>query len=282
MAHPLFQGRTIVIATQHKKESVIAPILETELGLKCILPEDFDTDHLGTFSGEVERVNSPLETVREKCLNAMKQANCDLGIASEGSFGAHPVYGFVASDDELVILIDQKNDLEIVARNLTTETNFSSALLHSETELFEFAENVNFPSHAIILRNAQNGVEKIIKGIQHLQNLKTAFFEIYTEFNQVFAETDMRALYNPTRMNAIKIATQNLIKKIDVECPSCKTPGFDVSDVNKGLPCSDCGFPTRSTLSVDYLCKKCGFQKNELYPNKKEKEDPTYCDICNP
>lgn len=282
MAQNFFENRTIVIATQHKKEQVIAPVLEKELGLKCILPEGFDTDTLGTFSGEVERENTPLETVREKCLKAMNHSDCDLGIASEGSFGAHPIYGFVASDDELIILIDKKNDLEIVARNLTTETNFCSSLLHSEKELLEFAENASFPSHALVLRDAENGIKKIIKGIQNQLKLKEAFHQIYEEFGQVFVETDMRAMFNPTRMQAIEVATQNLVKKIRVGCPSCSMPGFDVTEVNTGLPCSACGFPTRSTLSATYACKKCGFHQNEMYPNQKEEEDPTYCDMCNP
>lgn len=55
----------------------------------------FDTDMLGTFTGEVERKLDPLATVREKCLRAMKHNHCDLGVASEGSFGASCIVIFV-------------------------------------------------------------------------------------------------------------------------------------------------------------------------------------------
>ena len=36
----MFKGRKIIIATKHKKEKVIAPLLEKKLGLKCVIPAD--------------------------------------------------------------------------------------------------------------------------------------------------------------------------------------------------------------------------------------------------
>lgn len=47
--HPLFVNRVAVLATMYHKEKVIAPILEQELGIKVIVPQDFDTDRFGTF-----------------------------------------------------------------------------------------------------------------------------------------------------------------------------------------------------------------------------------------
>lgn len=85
----MFEGRKLIIATMHQKETVIAPILEKALGVHCFIDQTFDTDLLGTFSGEVERKLDPIATAKEKCLRAMRANNCDLGIASEGSFGAH-------------------------------------------------------------------------------------------------------------------------------------------------------------------------------------------------
>ena len=66
----MFKDRRLVIATMHKKEQVIAPILESGLGVKCILPEHFNSDQWGTFSGEIERKHDPIETARQKCLKA--------------------------------------------------------------------------------------------------------------------------------------------------------------------------------------------------------------------
>ena len=75
----IFDGRKLVIATKHKKENVIAPLLEQYLSVKCIVPEDFDTDELGTFTGEIERKDDALSTVRQKCLLAMEQTQVELG-----------------------------------------------------------------------------------------------------------------------------------------------------------------------------------------------------------
>ncbi len=116
----MFQDRRILIATNHGKESVISPLLEQELGLKSELVENLLTDSLGTFSGEIERFDDPLTTLRNKCLLGLKVTDCDLVIASEGSFGAHPSLFFVQSNEELVMLLDTKNNLEISTKFIST------------------------------------------------------------------------------------------------------------------------------------------------------------------
>ena len=63
----MFKGRNLIIATKHGKEKVIAPIVEKELGVKCFVTKDLDTDILGTFTGEVERKDDPLTAARKKC-----------------------------------------------------------------------------------------------------------------------------------------------------------------------------------------------------------------------
>lgn len=48
----LFKGRKIIIATKHKKENVIAPLLIKYLNLECTVNEELDTDEFGTFTGK--------------------------------------------------------------------------------------------------------------------------------------------------------------------------------------------------------------------------------------
>ncbi|EOQ90782.1 hypothetical protein LEP1GSC202_2208 [Leptospira yanagawae serovar Saopaulo str. Sao Paulo = ATCC 700523] len=278
----MFHGRKVIIATKHQKESVIAPILEKELGVNCFTDETFDTDALGTFTGEVERELDPISTAREKCLRAMKVNNCDLGIASEGSFGPHPSMFFVSADDEFLIFIDTKNNLEVIVRELSTSTNFNGRQIQTQKELFEFAEQVGFPAHGLILRKSKDENTDIHKGITESEILQKSFKYFFSKYNSVYAETDMRAMYNPTRMSVIEQATQKLVKKIRSTCPQCQTPGFGITDAKKGLECSLCGSPTNSTLSYIYVCQQCKFTNEEMYPNKKTTEDPTYCDYCNP
>jgi hypothetical protein len=278
----MFQNRKLLIATKHKKEKVIVPILEKELGVSCFVNETFDTDLLGTFTGEIEREHDPISTVREKCLRAMKESDCDLGVASEGSFGPHPSMFFIHADDEYLIFIDTKNNLEVIVRELSSSTNFNGKQIQSQNELMAFAKDIGFPEHGLILRKSKEENAEIHKGITDLETLNKTFEALYLKYNSAYVETDMRALYNPTRMSVIEKAAFALVQKIKSTCPECHMPGFGIMDAKKGLPCSLCGSPTNSTYSYVYVCQHCQCTKEELYPNKKTTEDPMYCDYCNP
>ncbi|MGY6561847.1 MAG: DUF6671 family protein [Luteibaculaceae bacterium] len=278
----MFENRKLIIATKHKKELVIAPLLEKELRVKCFTDSTLDTDLWGTFTGEVERTLDPVATVRAKCLFAMEKTNCDLGVASEGSFGPHPTLFFANADDELLIFIDKKNDIEIIARELSIETNFNAAQLHSKKELMEFASAAGFPGHALILRKSKEDNTSVYKGITEPELLKKTFKALKAQNGSVYVETDMRAFHNPTRMKVIETATKKLVEKINSTCPSCNKPGFDVVNVTRGLPCGACGMPTNSIKSYIYTCKNCNFYEEKEFPQGKTEEDPMYCNFCNP
>ena len=278
----MFKGRNLLVATKHKKETVITPLLEENLGVYCFTSNVFDTDSLGTFTGEIERKHDALTTLRMKCDEAHKITNCDLIVASEGSFGPHPSIFFAHADDELVMLKDFKNDLEIVGREISLETNFNGALINNYDDLNEFIEKVSFPSHRVILKSSEKNFEKIYKGISSKELLVENFDELKNNYNSIYIETDMRAMHNPTRMKVIEKATQNLLQKINTKCPKCLTPGFDVIKANRGLPCENCYLPTKSTLSYVYQCVKCNYEEEKKYPRGIYFEDPTFCDNCNP
>ena len=278
----IFEGRKLVIATKHKKESVIAPLLEQHLGVQCFVPDDFDTDALGTFTGEVERKEGPVVTARKKCHLAMEKNNCDLGIASEGSFGPHPTIFMAHADDEFLIFIDKKNNLEIIVRELSLDSNFNAATIRCFQNLVDLVKRVGFPEHAVILKIAEKEVTSVVKGIQSWELLEESYNKLSANSSQVVAETDMRAMYNPTRMKVIEKAAQKLVVKIKSFCPQCNTPGFGVVNIKPGLPCEWCNSPTNSTKSHLYQCQKCNFELEKLYPNDKKTEDPMYCDRCNP
>jgi hypothetical protein len=250
--------------------------------------DDFDTDNFGTFTGEIEREGGPLETLRKKAQTAMAMVDVDLVVASEGSFGPHPSLYFVPAADEMLIFIDRKNDLEILAREVSTETNFASAEVSTEESLLKFAEQSLFPSHALILsspiENVTNPTEKpfFFKGVTMQEELVDIYRDLRKKTKTVLVQTDMRAMYNPTRMKTIAKACHKLIRNIVSQCPSCVTPGYNVTDVLDGLPCSLCGRPTKSTLAHQYVCRRCGYKELRYYPNLKLEEDPTFCDYCNP
>lgn len=278
----MFEGRTLLVVTKHGKEKVIAPILEKELAVNCVFTENFDTDIFGTFTGEIDRKDDPVATARNKCILALDLTNYDLAVASEGSFGPHPSMFFVPVDDEFLVFIDRKNDLEIIARELSIETNFNGSEIRTEKELDEFAENVKFPSHGLIIRKAKNDFSEIVKGITSKKQLKISFNHFLSKYGTSFVETDMRAMHNPSRLRVIEKVTKQLADKINTQCPECKTPGFGVQEVRKGLPCEFCNSPTNSTLSYIYSCQRCSFSKEVIHPDGKTTEDPMWCDRCNP
>ena len=278
----IFEGRRLIIATKHKKESIIAPLLEKHLGVQCFVSTDFDTDKLGTFTGEIERKNDALTTVRQKCLLAMEEYQCDLGIASEGSFGPHPSIFMAHADDEFLIFIDKKNNLEIIVRELSLDTNFNATTVNCFQNLVDLVKTVGFPEHGIILKNTKEEVPNVIKGIQSWELLEDSFHKLSAINSQVVAETDMRAMYNPTRMKVIEKAAHKLVEKIKSLCPQCHVPGFGVVNIKSGLPCEWCGSPTNSTKSHIYKCQKCNFEQENMFPNNKKTEDPMFCDYCNP
>jgi hypothetical protein len=280
----IFGGRKAVLATMHKKEQVIAPILESELGINIVVPVEFNSDVFGTFTNEVERTGDQLEAARKKVEVAMLQSGLNIGIASEGSFGPHPIFSFAPFNRELVLFVDRDLELEITGYVANSDTNYAQKEVESYEEAYDFAKSIGFPKHGIIVKKSATTTDpnEIIKGITDIDQLRdsVAFF---TQSQQTaFIETDMRAMYNPTRMNNIKLATLDLISKMKSLCPSCQTPGFEVIQVKKGLPCQLCGFPTNITLLQIYECKKCKHQKEVKYPNGNKHADPTYCNVCNP
>jgi hypothetical protein len=96
-----YLGQRIVLTTKHEKSLAIAPPFQEILGAN-VSECPFDTDLLGTFSGEVERVGSALDCVRNKCERGLDLLGGDLGIASEGSFGPHPYVPFIPGGQEIL------------------------------------------------------------------------------------------------------------------------------------------------------------------------------------
>jgi hypothetical protein len=278
----LFKDRALLIVTKHSKEQVLGPIFEKEYNLSYTIPSKFDTDTLGTFSGEIERKNNALDTLRSKCQMALEVEGLDLALATEGSFGNHPTIFFSPANDELIMLYDKKNNVEIVERIVSMETNFDAQEVNSFSQLEEFVNKIKFPSHAVIVKNSQHNWTKISKGIQDFETLKTIFFDFTKDQSSCFVETDMRANYNPTRMHIIKEVGLKLVQKINTVCPNCQFPGFGVVRAEAGLLCNQCHLPTRSISAHIYQCNRCEYELKKKYPFKKTTEDPMYCDFCNP
>ncbi|RCJ27391.1 hypothetical protein A6S26_13270 [Nostoc sp. ATCC 43529] len=281
----LFTNRVAVLATMHQKEKAIAPILEA-LGIKVIVPQDFNTDVFGTFTRDIKRPGNQIEAARLKAQKALESTGETLALASEGSFFPHPSIPFLSSNREIVILLDTKYNLEIIGEEFSLETNHNHIVVENVEQAFQFAKKIGFPEHGLVVMFSESPQDskQIIKGITTEKQLIEAvnFVIKNSPTGKAHLETDMRAMYNPTRMNNIAKATQDLVRKIQSCCPECSTPGFEVTERIPGLPCAMCDMPTALTLNVIYQCQKCGFSQEKLFPNGSEYADPAQCMYCNP
>lgn len=278
----IFKNRSLVIATMHGKEQVIAPLFKDRFNMICQVPLRFNTDQFGTFSGEIPRIKNSFQTARDKALAALSGTIETLAIASEGSFGSHPESPFIIGNEELVVLVDIKNDFEIIGHHFTENTNFSHEIIKNLNDIKEFATRIGFPEHGLILkyRNVDNS-EKIVKDFKSLNSLLKQVLQLLNKGKIIYAETDMRAMNNPTRMKAIGFATENLIDKINSLCPQCQAPGFSIINSIRGLRCELCHLPTKGVKAYIYSCQKCDFSSERVKEGIRF-QDPIFCDYCNP
>jgi hypothetical protein len=274
-----FKGKKVVIATKHGKEKVIGPALEESFEMEYAVSKNLDTDLIGTFTGEVERVLSAVEAARQKCILALEECDADFAIGSEGSFGPHPTLYFLPADEEFIVLMYRKKDFEIAVKMASLQTNYASYDMDSKSTLNSFLQQVKFPSHGLHVKGPEGYQEK---GIRSENRLNQAIQEAVTRFGSYTLETDMRAMNNPTRMSVIQELTGKLVEKMKSRCPSCHRPGFSPTDVIRGLVCSSCSLPTKSVKSVIYSCAGCHNTACIDFPESKTTEDPMFCDFCNP
>lgn len=271
----------------HRKEQVIAPILKEALGLRVEVLQSVDTDRFGTFTREVPRPGTQHATARLKAQAALTAVpEADYGLASEGSFGPHPWLPWVAGGRELIVLVGRDGGLEVVGADLTAETNHRSRLVGSVVDALPFAQDIGFPTHAVVVIGVRNGEPDVTnglsKGLMTTEALEAAVRVVLERDGAAHLESDMRAHVNPTRMQAIGRAAQDLARLALSGCPSCGRPGFDVVERLRGLPCAECGLPTRRVRIDIAGCTGCGFHEERLPATGTAPASPGECNICNP
>jgi len=277
-----YKNREVALLTQHGKEKVLAPLLYESIGCRVTRVDDYDTDLLGTFTRDIPRLSRQVDTARKKALIGMKYSNLSLGLASEGSFGPDPYTGMFSQNVEVLIWVDKESDLEVVAFS-QGKTNLDHGLMRSWEDTETFARKIGFPEHHLVLRPQSEDNPNIRKGIDNWDDLQEAFTWAVerSENNTAFIETDMRAHANPTRMDNIRMAAEELAKKLSSTCPECTAPGYGIVDRLSGLPCSGCGLPTNEIRAEIYRCSHCG-DKITVAREDKRYAYPGNCNYCNP
>jgi hypothetical protein len=148
----IFSKRSASFFTKHGKEKVIGEVLRAEVDCFAEHTDAYDTDLLGTFTQETPRYGSQLDAARKKAITGMELLKLDLGLANEGAFLNDPFTGSIPWNNELIILIDQKYQLEISGFSSGPAQNESSYVTHWE-ELKKFADSALFPSHHPVWRD---------------------------------------------------------------------------------------------------------------------------------
>lgn len=281
----IYAGGVAALVTMHGKERVIGPLVSRFLGIDLQLAPGIDTDRFGTFSRDVARTGTPTETARAKIATASDlMPDARVALASEGSFGAHPMNPFLSVGREIVMLVDRAQGLELIGQHATLNTNFSNALVGDVESGFAFAAGIGFPAQGVIVVGCHDGLPApdvaLIKDIATPDQLRAALTKVFGACGFAFVETDMRAHRNPHRMRAIKRATIDLIKCARSPCPVCDRPGFVATQKPAGLPCVLCATPTRLPRADLIRCSGCAYQIERSVALTHA--DAAQCDVCNP
>lgn len=278
-----YGGQRLCLATHHGKQRALA--LPFALGLGATLEVcDCDTDSLGTFSGEVQRLDDALSTCQRKARMGLEQCGLRLGLASEASFGPHPAVPLLAVGQELLVFVDLDRELTLVEQRLDWRTNYSQTRLGPEQDPSAWLTQVGFPSHGVIARPLHQPEGPYFKDLISPGALQEALDACRSldSRGEVWLETDMRAHRNPTRMRSIRRLGVTLVRRLGSACPGCGAPGWGVIDRQPGLPCRCCGTPTELLAVEVWGCARCDLQVPRARRDGMEVADPQHCPWCNP
>ena len=277
-----YRGKTAWLSTKHQKLDLIAPAMLEQAGL-VVKALEIDTDLLGTFSGEIPRVDTPLNTAIAKAKMGLTASNQTLGLASEGSIGPDLQNPFLVSNVETVVFVDISEDLVIHQSHRSFEIVAGSKDVSKGDDLTEFLAAVDFPNHALIAHVPSRPKLPIIKGIKTYEHLEQAITELSRDSNveKVRLETDHRAHMSPSRRKNIQLTATKLAIRLASNCPKCEVPGFGLVRFETGLSCESCGIRNENAIAREILCcVRCDYTQAgavlaESLPTER-------CDWCNP
>jgi len=280
MPTSVYAGESAVLATQHGKETVVAPPFLELLGL-TVVPEKIDTDSFGTFAGEVPRTDTPANTALAKARAGMVASGQSLGLASEGTIGPDPFVPFVTSDIEIITFVDDERGIIVSETTRSTDIVAVRQTLTSEENLTQFLDKADFPDHGLIVRPPDPRQGSIIKGITQEDTLHAAVQDCLATYGAAVVESDLRAHYSPSRMKNIANCAHKLASRIAQTCPECASPGWGSLEPLRGLPCSYCGFDVPEAIRAEVSgCVVCPARDVKL--RDIQQVEPRWCPRCNP
>lgn len=255
-------------------------MLFEKLGIKLVTVE-VDTDQFGTFSGEIERRKSQLQTALEKARVAKELMNLNLCIASEGTIGPDPAFPFLNSNTETIVFMDYTNDIVIHQSLVSREIYSFRTHLKSEGELGEFINQLRLEDQAMIVKSSHEKTEFVQKGLNSIDDLRSAVAQAIAVSGEAILEPDFRAMHSASRRENIRRCAILLAEKISSTCPSCNRPGWSGSQGSATKACVSCGSKrTTVPLGVVFRCEGCNH--NEERNDANSSCEAQYCLDCNP
>jgi len=281
-----YAGRIAVLATMHGKELAIAAPFSKRLGLTLSVTRGLNTDHLGTFTGDVPRSGTIKETAVTKARLGMRATGLPVGVASEGSYGPHPQLPLIPAGLECMVLVDDARNIIISEHSIDKAPAYGSTQAAHIENIEVWLRRFGFPSHAVIVQpNVQDDSSPSFhKGLQSKSAVAAAIKRCSDLSHDGIAlvTTDMRAHLNPTRMKTLAVLAEKLANRIAVTCPTCRTPGYGQVGAEKGLPCSWCDRPSELTAREILGCVACDYREERPRSDGIHRADPSDCASCNP
>lgn len=215
-------GAPLLIATMHGKEAVLGPQLAA-LGFKVMLPVGYDTDALGTFSGDVRRPGTAFEAALEKARRACDATGVPRAVSSEGTY--RPCQNLFPGmrNAEILAFVDRESGLEVVEYLTDLPTRFVKGRVPAHVDAPEvqaLLKEIGWPSvrALVVPHDPGQGVtpEWVFKGIGDAEALGEALAVCgaHSSDGLVHLETDLRAHMNPTRMASIERVGQRLAARL--------------------------------------------------------------------
>lgn len=263
----------MAVGTRHLKQRQLAPAFADVLGARLVVPDDLDTDLFGTFSGEVSRTASALETARRKAWLGMCVTGLRHGMASEASYGP-------AGHEEILVFLDDVRGIEVYETHWEVAEYAVSHRVRSVEELPGSVTDA-LSAQAVIVRRSDSR-EGIVKGVNDIARLRSAIACAVRHAGDGVAvvEPDLRAHHNPRRQRVLARLGCRLAHRLATPCPDCGSPGFGRVGSTAGLPCSACGSPTSLPLYDEHACCACAYRSTVR--NASAGADPGRCEYCNP
>lgn len=215
-------GPPVLIATMHGKEAVLGPLL-ADLGFQVLLPLGYDTDALGTFSGDVRRPGTAFEAALEKARRACRATGVPRAVSSEGSYRPCQTLFPGARNAELLAFVDLDRDFSCVEHLTNLPTRFVMGRVPPQLEAPQtqaLLAAMGWPTVKALVVPEDPGrgalPEHVFKGLGDAPALAQAMraCAAHAADGQVHLETDLRAHMNPTRMASVAQVGARLAQRL--------------------------------------------------------------------